>query len=189
MSETIREAVGVFHDPDAMEKAIAELEAKGFDRSEISLLARDETVEEKLGHRYEKVEELKDSPETPRRAYVDKTSITEAGSGMVGGLFYVGAVAAAGATVATGGSLLAVLGATLAAGGAGGAIGGILAKTLGDKESEELAAQLERGGLLLWVKLRDAEQGETALSVLRGNGADYAEVHRLPVASANAEDS
>ncbi|MEX0922582.1 MAG: hypothetical protein WDZ84_07385 [Rhodovibrionaceae bacterium] len=179
MSETIREAVGVFHDPDAMEKAIADLEAKGFDRAEISLLARDETVEQKLGHRYEKVEDLKNSPETPRRAYVDKTMITEAESGLVGGLFYVGAIAAAGATVATGGGLPLILGATLAA-------GGVLAKAVDREESKELAAQLERGGLLLWVRLRADQRDEAALSALRGNGAGYAEVHCLPVASAKA---
>lgn len=187
MPETIREAVGIFHDPDSLEKAVDELESKGFDRAEISLLARDEAVEQKLGHRYEKVSDLKDSPETPRRAYVDKTMITEAESGLVGGLFYVGAVAAAGATVATGGSLPLILGATLAAGGAGGAIGGALAKVVGHEESKEIEAQLERGGLLLWVKLREDQQDETALQALRNNDADYAEVHNLPVASAQHE--
>lgn len=186
MPETIREAVGVFHDPDSLEKAVDELESSGFDRAEISLLARDETIEEKLGHRYEKVSELKDSSETPRRAYVDKTMITEAESGLVGGLFYVGAVAAAGATVATGGSLPLILAATLAAGGAGGALGGVLAKAVDHEETKEIEAQLDRGGLLLWVKLREDQQDETALQALRDNGADSAEVHRLPVASAKS---
>ncbi len=184
MSETIREAVAVFHDPDAMEKAIAELESRGIDRAEISLLARDEIVEKKLRHRYEKVEDLKDSPDTPRRAYIDKTMITEAQSGLVGGLFYVGAIAAAGASVATGGSLPLILGATLAAGGAGGAVGGVIAKAVDKEERAELRAQLDRGGLLLWIRLREDRQDDTVLSSLRGNGATYAEVHRLPVASA-----
>lgn len=186
MPETIREAVGIFHDPESLEKAVGDLEARGFDRAEISILARDEVVEEKLGHRYERVKDLKDSPDTPRRAYVDKTFVNEAESGIIGGLFYVGAVAAAGATVATGGSLPLILGAALAAGGASGAVGGVVAKAMGNEEKKEIEAQLERGGLLTWVHLRDDIADETALKALRDNGADYAEIHHLPVASAEA---
>jgi hypothetical protein len=46
---TIREAVGVFHDPASLQEAIDELLSSGFDRAELSLLAGEHAVEEKLG--------------------------------------------------------------------------------------------------------------------------------------------
>ena len=49
---TIREAVGVFHDPASLQEAIDELLSSGFDRAEVSLLAGEHAVEEKLRHRY-----------------------------------------------------------------------------------------------------------------------------------------
>jgi len=47
----IREAVGVFQTAPQLEAAIEELEENGFDRAEISLLASDDAVRQKLGHR------------------------------------------------------------------------------------------------------------------------------------------
>ena len=58
---TIREAVGVFHNADEMEAAIEELEESGFDRAEISLLASQDAVHEKLGHAYADAKSLEDS--------------------------------------------------------------------------------------------------------------------------------
>src|SRR3546814_12798076 len=40
---------------------------------------------------------------------------------------------------------------------AGGAVGAVLAKFIGDRHSQELQAQLDRGGLLLWVRTREPE--------------------------------
>jgi hypothetical protein len=48
----IREAVGVFGDADAMQKAIEELLRSGFKHADLSLLASEETVDKKLGHKY-----------------------------------------------------------------------------------------------------------------------------------------
>ncbi|MEN8197711.1 MAG: hypothetical protein ABFS30_14540, partial [Pseudomonadota bacterium] len=110
--ETIREAVGVFADAPSLEAAVADLEAGGFDRSEISLLASQQAVEEKLGTIYFKVADLEDDPEVPRTAYVSNESMKEAEGALAGGLMYVGAVAAAGAVVASGGGLAAAIVAT-----------------------------------------------------------------------------
>ena len=37
----LREAVGLFHDPEKLHAAVSELQSSGFDRAEISLLARE----------------------------------------------------------------------------------------------------------------------------------------------------
>ena len=63
---TIREAVGVFKDAGKMEDAVEELEESGFDRAEISLLASDDTVRQKLGHRFYDAKSLEDDPAVPR---------------------------------------------------------------------------------------------------------------------------
>jgi hypothetical protein len=55
---TAREAVGVFSRSEDLPNAIDELLSSGFHRAELSLLASEHTVEEKLGHRYEKVSAL-----------------------------------------------------------------------------------------------------------------------------------
>ena len=98
----------------------------GFDRAELSLLASEQAVEEKLGHRYRKVSSLADDPVIPRAAYVSPEAIGGAEGGLIGVLMYVGAMAAAGAIVASGGTLTAVIIGAALTGGAGGLIGSIL---------------------------------------------------------------
>jgi hypothetical protein len=47
--QTIREAVGVFHERDSFHSAVEDLMNAGFDRAELSLLAGARAVDEKLG--------------------------------------------------------------------------------------------------------------------------------------------
>ena len=53
-ARTVREAVGVFNRAEELQHAIDELLSSGFHRAELSLLASEQAVEEKLGHRYKK---------------------------------------------------------------------------------------------------------------------------------------
>jgi hypothetical protein len=63
----IREAVGVFHDERSLQSAVDTLLISGFDRSCLSLLANQRTIDSKLGHRFEKVADLEDDPAVPKR--------------------------------------------------------------------------------------------------------------------------
>ena len=69
-ARTVREAVGVFNRPGDLQDAIDELLSSGFHRSELSLLATEQAVDEKLGHWYERFSALADDPTVPRAAYV-----------------------------------------------------------------------------------------------------------------------
>lgn len=178
--ERVREAVGVFHDRESFHNAIEDLRSTGFDRSELSLLAGAEAVESKLGHAYRKVQELEDDPRAPRVAYVGDDSFAVARTGVIGGLAYVGAMVGAGAMVASGGSLAAIIVTTAAAAGGGGLIGGVLARHLGDDHAKTLQHQLDHGGLLLWVYVRDAAHEQSAVDILRKHGAEDVHVHELP---------
>ena len=176
----VREAVGVFHTWENLQAAVDELLSHGFDRSEISLLAGERFVQNKLGHVYTKVSELEDDADAPRIAFVGRDSLTEGKASAIGTLGYVGAVAAVGAVVASGGALAWVILAGVAAGGGGAALGGLLVRALGRGHARDLETQINKGGMLLWVRTRDTEHEERATAILSRHGADDVHVHALP---------
>jgi hypothetical protein len=178
-SPTLREAVAVFHDPEALQGAIDELLSSGFDRAELSLLASEQAIETKLGHSYRKVAELEDDPRVPRTAYVSVESIGDAEGGLIGGLMYIGAVAAASGVVASGGTLAGAFLAAAMAGIGGGLIGSGLALFVGQHHAEYLQRQLERGGLLLWVRTRDPEHERRASQILQLHSGSDVHIHEL----------
>jgi hypothetical protein len=178
--ETVREAVGVFHDADSFQNAVEDLMSAGFDRSELSLLAGARAIEQKLGHAYQKIQELEDDPTVPRAAYVGNHSLAIGRTGVIGGLAYIGAVVGAGAVVASGGTLAAAIIAAAVAGGGGGLLGGWAARFLGRDRAKELQHQLDHGGLLLWVHVRDAMHEQRAVEILTKSGAEDIHVHDLP---------
>src|SRR3546814_11528401 len=67
---TRTEAVAVFDAAEQMQAAIDELLNSSFDQAEISLLASGRAVEQKLGHLYERVHQLEDAEDAPRKEYV-----------------------------------------------------------------------------------------------------------------------
>jgi hypothetical protein len=178
--DSTREAVGVFDDGDSLQAAIDELQSSGFDRADLSLLAGEQTVEEKLGHMYEKVADLEDDPEVPRAVYVSTESRGDAEGSVIGALMYVGAVAAAGAVLATGGALAGAIAAAAVAGGTGGVIGSFLAKIIGDRHAHYLQEQLDHGGILLWVRTRDAAHEHRARTILEKHSAHDVHLHEIP---------
>jgi len=157
------------------------LTSSGFDHADISLLASQSAVEDKLGHRYERTSELTDKEGVPRISLVPKSAVGNAQGTLIGGLVYIGALAAAGPIIVAGGSIAAAIGAAVAAGGAGGLIGGFLGKIIGDKHSGLMEEQLSHGGLVLWVRLHDPEHEEKAVSILKKHGATEVDVHTLRV--------
>ena len=182
MADTFsREAVGIFHDEKSLRSAADALMISGFDRSYLSLLASDKAVDEKLGHHYERIAELEDDPDVPTQAYVGSDSRVEGQAAVIGGLVYVGAIASIGAVVASGGAAtLALIGAMVAGGAGGGALGAVLARLLSKQHAARLETQLQRGGLLLWVRTPDAEHEQRAIEILRQHGAEDVHVHTLP---------
>ncbi|MCR9221963.1 MAG: hypothetical protein NXI21_17200 [Alphaproteobacteria bacterium] len=176
----IREATAYFDSADALQGAIDALLSAGFDRAELSLLAGQRTVEEKLGHLYGRTAELEDDPKAARTAYVSTESLGDAEGALIGAPLYVAATATAGVVLATGGTMAAaILGAALA-GGAGGAVGGLLAKLVGDRRAARIEEQLAHGGLLLWVRTRDAAHEERAVEILGRHSGQDVHLHAIP---------
>lgn len=185
---SVREAVGVFHEWAALQAAVDELMAHGFDRSEISLLAGEKTVQSKLGHVYEKVKELEDDANAPRMAYIGRDSLTEAKAFTITGLGYLGVVAATGAIVASGGSMALLIGGAAAMGGGGLLLGRWLAKAIGRERAASIEAQLNKGGLLLWVRTKDGEHERRAVEILTKHRADDVHVHDVVTETEPATD-
>lgn len=181
-SNAVREAVAVFTDAKTLQEAIDDLLSSGFNRADLSLLAGEKTVEEKLGHTYEKASELEDDPTVPKTAYVSTESVGGAEGAIIGALVYVGAVVAAGAVVASGGTIAAVLAAAAVAGGGSGIIGAVLAKVIGDDHARYLQQELDHGGLLLWVRTWDTEHEKRAVDILSKHSGKDVHVHTLPSA-------
>jgi len=175
-----REAVGVFHDENALRSAADELMVSGFDRAYLSLVAGHATIEKKFGHMYDNVSEVEDDVAMPRHSYAASDSRHEAEAATIGGLAYIGAIGGAGAIVATGGTIAAALLVAAAAGGAGGLIGAALAQFMECHHADYMQEQLDRGGLLLWVRTVDEEHERRAGEILKRWSADDVHVHDLP---------
>lgn len=173
MSEAIREVVAVFDDAEDLERAVFELETHGFDRAAFSLLATEHAVKEKLGREYQRVEEMVDRPDAPRETFFSRVSRIEAELGIVAGLASLGGLAAAGLSA----SVITIP--MLIAAGAGAAVGAVFSGSLHCHHAQRLQEQLSRGGLVLWVSVRNPEQEQKALEVLRAQPAHDVHVHEF----------
>jgi hypothetical protein len=180
-AKTVTEAVAVFHDVTSLDAAVDDLRKAGFKHGDISLLASENAVEKKLGHRYERVEDLEDSPDAPRTGYRTRATIGESEGVIVGSLTYLPAVLAAGTVVASAGIVAAAITGTAIA---GALIGTVLARWLDESHAKYLSDQLEHGGLLLWVRTHDKEQEETAMRILLEHAGADVHLHKLPAEAA-----
>ena len=176
----VREAVAVFQTEDALQAAIDDLLSHGFDRAEISLLARSDSVERKLGHAYRKVAEVEDDAAAPRIAYVAEEDVGNAEGAVIGTLMYVGALAGLIPVVASGGALAAGLVALLVGGGSGAALGTALARIIGAEHAEYIADQVEHGGLALWVRTWNEGDEARATKILKAHSGQDVHLHGLP---------
>ncbi|WP_417320635.1 hypothetical protein [Emcibacter sp.] len=180
--KTISEAVGVFNDVRSMQAAIDDLQEHGFMRQELSVLAGDKAIEEKLGHIYQRVEEAEDDPEAPRTVFVPLEDVGDAEGALIGTPLYIAATSATAITVATGGTLLAAILAAAAAGAVGAAIGTIFAGLLAKNYADDIQDHLDHGGFLLWVNLRSPELGDKAREILARHSAHDVHLHEIPLA-------
>lgn len=171
------EAVGIFDNVASLYAAIDELQMHGFNRSEISMLADEQTVEEKLGDAFWKAEKLEDEPDAPRRPYFSEESVGAGEGTLLSIPAYIAAVATAGALMTPAASMATAIAGAALAGGAGAAVGGFLAWLFGKSHAEYLKNQIDHGGLLLWVRTRDEAQQKRAEEILKRHAGHHIHVH------------
>ncbi|HKP34313.1 MAG TPA: hypothetical protein VJT70_05990 [Sphingomicrobium sp.] len=178
------EVVAIFKSSEHLESAIDELLSSGFDRAELSLLASESAIVEKLGHYYRAADEMAEDPAVPRTAFVSTAAIGDAKGGLIGGLTYVGATVAAGAMVVSGGALAATIAAAVLAGGTGALLGSVLARWVGRHHADYLGAQIDNGGLLLWVRAWNQDDEVRAIEILRRHAGEQVHAHGAFLAAA-----
>ena len=178
---TVREAVGIFQDPTQLQAAIDELQIRGFMRQEISVLADEATIREKLGHLYKHVQLAEDDPKAPRMIFVSNEEISVAEAAAVSIPLFIAAVSVAGAVVASGGLLLDAIIYAAIAGGVGAGIGSMLATFIARHRAEYLEKQVESGGILLWVHAGSLHMEKLAQQILHKHSAEDVHIHDIPV--------
>lgn len=172
-----REVVGLFSDPHAMEAGVEDLLVNGFDHSDLSVLAGERVVRERLGHRLDDTLAAADDPAVPRRAWVEPESRMEGRGALASVLGYFGAVSALGLTFATGGAAAVAVGAALVGAGAGAGLGVGLGKLFDQRLAREFEHQVEKGGILVWVRCHDEEGERRAGDILTRHGAHHVHAH------------
>ncbi len=175
--ERVREAVGLFDNINSLQEAVRALENTSFPRQDISVLGNRKDLEDKFGEPAVSPAMVEDNAETPRESPVRPEEQTIGAGVMVGVPAYVGAVAAA---IAAGPISIPATLAAVTLGGTGGALmGGLLAKLMGDHYTHEVDAQIQKGGLLLWVRTPDQERESLACDIMQAHGAKNVRVHTI----------
>ena len=175
----VREVVGVFGSGDKLEAAFANLEAAGFRREDISVMACRAAVVENLGHRFETIEAMEDDRQVPRAAFIPKSDFTAGKAAAIGIPLYIGATVGSLAVVASGGALALAVAAAVAGGLTGGGLGSLAAHAIGEKHAEALQEQMADGGLLLWVRISDRSRENEAVGVLTASGGEHVRAHDI----------
>jgi hypothetical protein len=181
---TDTEAVALFHDVKSLQAAIDELLTSGFDQGCLSVLGNEKAIEDKLGHSYGSTKDLEDNPNVPRATWVPDESIV-AEAACIGTPAYLSAIIGSLMVFASGGTLLGGVAIAAVAGGAGATVGTALAGIVGHEHAKHLNENLNRGGLLLWVRTRDVEAEKKALDVLRRHSGQDLHLHPVPSAVAD----
>lgn len=172
-----REVVGLFTNVQDLQDAIRTLEGSAFPRQDISVMGRRDELQQAFGDTSVNPIHLMDDPKTPRQAPSRPEEQTIGASALIGGTAYVGAMAMAITAGAV--ALPAVIGAAVLGAAGGGTIGAVLAKVLGDRYDDHIEEQIEKGGLLLWVRTPDQHKEMLAQTIMRQYNGQHIHMHEM----------
>lgn len=173
----VPEAVGIFDTFESLQKAVYDLMMTGFSRYDISLLAEQKVLEEKLGTAYWTAPELADNPDAPRAAFVSEEAIGELEGAIAGGLFFLGSAVAMLALLTPASTIAASIAAIAIGGSPTAVIGTLLARRVGKHHKDYYANQIQHGGILLWVRTWDKQKQDLAVKILKGHSGHDVHVH------------
>jgi hypothetical protein len=172
----MREAVAIFDDAVSLEAAVAELRASGFAEEDLSILAGEEAIQEKLGHSYQEVQQAEDDSSAPRETVIPASELAAHERNLANVYSVMPTLLGAGAVIATTGPLAALVVGALAG---GTLLSTTLAGLMDARYAEHLDEQLERGRVLLWVRVPDAAKEQAALDVLKKHAGQDVHVHEI----------
>jgi hypothetical protein len=169
---SLRDAIAYFDDTQTLEAAVAALQSHGFDRADISFVTREGFLGAHAG-----------APDAGHAAPIESTDMQQGRTLATSMAAVIAAFAAAGFTVATGGAALVAVGAAAVAGLGVGGIGAAIGQGAGASARNSIDEQLARGGVVLWVRTRDAAAEARALTILRDEGGAAVHLQEVPAAS------
>ena len=168
-TEYIQEVVGVFSSAEDLQDTIRDLEGTAFPRQDISVMgSRDELVEA-FGEKTVNPLMAMDDDSTPREAPARPEEETIGAAALVGIPAYVGAMGLALASGAV--AFPAIIGAAIIGGIGGGSVGVVLNKLFGTRATRHIEEQIQKGGLLLWVRAPDEKRQSLAMQIMRNHNA------------------
>ena len=162
-----REAVGLFTSVEDLQAAVRDLEGTAFPRQDISVMGARDELQKVFGEKTVDPRIAMESAQTPRQSLPRPEEKVIGGAALVGIPAYVGAMGAAMAAGAV--AFPALVGAAVIGGLGGGTLGAFLVKMLGARDARHFEEQIERGGLLLWVRTPDVEREEIAMQIMHKN--------------------
>jgi hypothetical protein len=158
MSDTLREVQAIFASDEALQEGISKLTLAGFDRAEISLPAAQPAAVDATP------EQGAENPNTRE----DDAQMRTMHTSMAGS---VGAMAAAGVTIATGGAAAVAVAAAAAIGAGAAGIAHSMSRAADSAQHDEREAKAARGELVLSVLAKDADRQQAAIEALTHAGA------------------
>ncbi|HXP77244.1 MAG TPA: hypothetical protein VN823_24110 [Stellaceae bacterium] len=159
-STATREAVASFATKPAFREAVAKLVEAGFEPIDISVLGTHESLET--------VGNVAGYPGTPAESL--RSSLADEVGILV-------PLTIAGIAFLSGGAVAAALAALVGAGLGGMALKEVLDRYSANRHSADFAAALEKGAVLLWVRIASPEREATALRLLEKAGGGHVHVH------------
>jgi len=184
---TLREVVSLFYEPEALKATVSDLQGDGFDRAEISILAREGLLEGRPAGNYADSRDAEDDPSAPQQAVVADTDVRQAPTLATSMAAVIAAFAALGITVFSGGAAAAALASAAAAGGGIGAVGYALGRRAGQGAEDYLREQIRHGGVLLWIRARDVEHERRACEILSRHAPTDIHVRDVSVSAEPAQ--
>ena len=167
----IREVVALFDDEEELMNTIDELEGKGFDRSEISIMPPMGEVEQVLGHQVDDIYAASNDPNTPRSFPLDYASWGDAQGVLMAVPFLAGAIAVTIFGATSGMSVMTTFLMAIFTGSIGTIFGFIIMMLLKKRHKFEISDQISRGGLTMWVHVRDNSRARRAIRIFNRHHA------------------
>lgn len=168
---TLREVIGIFVDGAQIKAAIDDLTACGFEKDRLGLLASEYAVKSSLGELYTRTNVSHDPSKAPSMAFVEADSDGEMVQSGRGGLYFAGSTMALGAVVVSAAVLGGALLSALAGVAAVGALGSLAGSIISQSDAEYLEQEVEKGRLLLFVRVDDAGAEAQAEEILSRHAA------------------
>ena len=173
----IREAVAVFPTERFFLNAVDDLLEHGFDRADLSVLARGSHAGRGIASLLDGAVALADDGTVPRAALAGPASIVEAKAASVALPVYAGTIGGFLIAAASGGTLAFAIPVAVAGGLAGGGLGLLGATAISNRYRESIDRQISAGGILLWVRTENADRERKALQILDAAGGEHVHLH------------